>query len=305
MHATCPSCRTTYRVPAPYRGRRRPTFECSACGHVFEPAASEADWDDDEPFVMDDEDARRQGEMRGDVAPPEDFGDDEDEEMEIGDDGDDDVGEIEEPEDVEADADEEPVAAAGRRARRGTKRGADRRTPRSPARFALRCLLATVLVYGTVGIYVTTFPESSRAAMERIPLIGTSLARTPLGLAQIALGDVEATLQPLAGAGDGPDALIVVATATNHAAVAAEQIDLAIELEGADGNRQAERRTCTGTVLNVSPFKRGELELMAGYNDARVARIKPGESATCQSIFLDYPADLRSVRVRVVGAQGR
>lgn len=305
MHVTCPSCRTTYRVPPAHRGRRRPTFECAACGHVFEPEPSEADWDDDEPFVMDDEDARSRGATVAD-EPRADPADEDEEEEEIPDDveeEEEDEEEEEEAAEADVDADRRSRGRARPAAKRAAARGRARRPRSSPARFAVRSLLAVVIFYGVVGVYVTTFPESSRAAMQRIPLVGASLARTPLGLGQMELTNVQATLQPLAGADDEARALIVVATVTNHAAVTAEQIDLAIDLDGDE--RRAERRTCTGTVLNVSPFKRGELELMAGYNDSRVARVAPGESITCQSIFLEYPSGLRAVRVRVAGAQGR
>jgi len=300
MHVTCPSCRTTYRVPAPYRSQRHPTFECAACGHLFEPDANAPEWDDDEPFVMDDDDA---------VATTMDTPDFDAGEDEIAPDATDDGLELDEVEleDEDAEASDEDRRDRGR-SRSASKRrrpsGRGPRAPRStPARFAVRSLLAVVIFYGIVGVYVATFPESSRAAMQRIPLVGTSLARTPLGLGQIELGDVTASLQPLAGSDDDGSALIVMATVTNHAAVTVERIDLAIDLDGDEP--RTEQRACTGTVLNVSPFKRGELELMAGYNGSRVAQIPPRGSATCQSIFLDYPAGLRSVRVRVSGAQGR
>lgn len=302
MHVTCPSCRTTYRVPAPFRGRRRPTFECATCGHVFEPEVSEPDWDDDEPFVMDDEDARARGVAVEDEPEPPDDDEADDAPLDVDEDPDDEVAD--EPEDAA-----EPRAEAGRRPgrkRAGGSRAARRRggsSRGSPARFAVRSLLAVVIVYGIVGVYITTFPDSSRAAMQRIPLVGRSLARLPLGLGQMELSDVRATFQPLAGPGDDARALVVVATVTNHAAVTADQLELAIDLEGDEP--RTEQRTCTGTVLNVAPFKRGELELMAGYNRSRVAHVAPGESVTCQSIFLDYPANLRSVRVRVAAAQGR
>jgi predicted Zn finger-like uncharacterized protein len=294
MHVTCPSCRTTYRVPAPYRRRRRAPFECTACGHVFEPALSDPDWDDDEPFVMDDEDARSRGAADDDADEDDDAA-----EPVTADDPEED--EDDEEEDDEVTEDEAPRAPRG--AGRHPPRRAARPARSSPARFAVRSLLAVVLFYGVVGVYVTTFPESSRAAMQRIPLVGPSLARTPLGLGQIELGDVTATFQPLADSGDEGSALVVVATVTNHAAVTADQIVLAIDLEGEPP--RTERRVCTGTRLNVSPFKRGELELMASYNGSRVARIAPGASVACQSIFLDYPRDLHSVRIRVASAQGR
>lgn len=321
MHVTCPSCHTTYRLPEVHRRRRRPAFECTRCGRVFEPAVSHADWDDDDPFVMDDDDARARG-LPIDGEPDETAGAD----LEIDDDEDFDPAadfeidaveeenlEEEDEDDDEANDDGVDAPARGGRRRRSTGRGAGQKRSRaqrgsgrgrsSPTRFAVRSLLAVVIFYAVVGIWMTTFPESARAAMQRIPLVGTSLARRPLGPGQMALGDVQATLEPLAGSGGDDRALVVVATVTNHASVSAEAIDLAIDLE-ADTPRR-ERRTCTGALLNVTPFKRGELELMTGYNRSRVARIAPGESVTCQSIFLDYPAGLRAVRVRVVGAQGR
>jgi len=187
--------------------------------------------------------------------------------------------------------------------RRRPPRGTSTRKPASPTRFALRCLLAIVLVYGVLGIYITTFPDASRIAMARIPLVGPSLARTPLGPGQMGLSNVTATLYPLAGAKDDRPALVVVATVTNHAAVTAGQIDLRIEIDAAEP--VIERRTCTGATLNVTSFKRGELELMAGYNRSRVAHVGPGESTTCQSVFLTYPPDLRSVRISVASAHAR
>jgi hypothetical protein len=298
MHVSCPSCGTTYRVPAPFRRRRRPTFECTGCGHVFEPEPSEPDWDDEEPFVMDDADAEERG-----IVPSDDLADDEDA-FEVDDqesrEGDDE-GESDQVEDD--DEDDEPAPRRKQRKPRAPRGRTSARQPPSPKRFALRCLLAVVLVYGVLGIYISTFPDASRVAMARIPLVGPSLARAPLGPGQMGISDVSATLQPLAGGKDEAPALVVTATVTNHAAVTAEQIDLRIEMDATEP--RSEQRTCTGTTLNVTSFKRGELELMAGYNRSRVAHIAPGESATCQSVFLTYPSDLRSVRVRVASAHGR
>jgi len=246
---------------------------------------------------MDDADAEERG-----IVPSDDLAEDDDtfEDEEEDDDG--------EEIDLGVEEDEEPAPRKGRRkprAPRGrtpTRKKADRQAP-SPKRFALRCLLAVVLVYGVLGIYISTFPDASRVAMARIPLVGPSLARAPLGPGQMGISDVSATLQPLAGGKDETPALVVTATVTNHAAVTAEQIDLRIEMDAPEP--RSEQRTCTGTTLNVTSFKRGELELMAGYNRSRVAHVAPGESATCQSVFLTYPSDLRSVRVRVASAHGR
>jgi predicted Zn finger-like uncharacterized protein len=295
MTVTCPSCRTTYRVPAPHRRRRRPVFECATCGHVFEPTPSEPDWDDDEPWVMDDEDARERAALY-DADPDEDVAPDTDGEMDV------DAGESEE-EPFEAEEDE-PVEPPRRRAKsRGRRTPRDEAASGSPARFAVRSLLAVALFYSVVGIYVTTFPESSRAAMKRIPLVGAHLARVPLGPAQMGLTDVAARFEPLAGGADDGVALVVVATVTNHSEVTAERVELVIDLQG--GEMRSERRRCTGAVLDVSPFKRSELELMASYGGSRLAQIAPGASVTCQSIFLDPPPGVRSVAVRVGTAQGR
>src|SRR5215470_9514853 len=140
MTVRCPRCATQYRLP----GRSKPgsdvTYRCARCQLVFQ-----ADAAAEEPTVLEPEDAAEEDE--------EQFVFDEDEEPEV------------EPAVLRPSAPPRPVAGFG---------------VGSPARFALRGMLAVTFGYALLSIYLYTHPESVRTLLGGVPLIGPRLVETSL-----------------------------------------------------------------------------------------------------------------------------
>ena len=295
----CPRCGTTYRVPPRHRGRRRPTFECAKCHHVFgpeEPGADEAEWDDDEAWVMDDEDedsaALPDHDLDGDA------GDGESEDEHPLDDA------ADETEDEEED-DEGPVRAtpARRRRRRAVAAGRRRRARATPARFALRSLLLVTFFYAIVAIYMSTHSAAAREALARIPVVGSQLAEKRIGHREIQLRGVGGTFVHPRGDGGGKPVFVVSAEAVNRATVPVSSIELRATLLGPSSVSRVFR--CAGAPIDVARFSRGELDLVSEFPRDRPQPVAPNESIRCQTVFLTPPRESRELVVEVVRASGR
>jgi hypothetical protein len=265
---------------------------------VFEPDTTTPDWDDD-PFVLDSERSSGRDEVlienREDEAEEEEEAEDDDEEIE-----DEIAGEEEED---ESEYERPRPATRPRSAKRRASRKASHRGQTSPARFAIRCLLGVVLGYAVLGIYITSFPANARELMRKIPVVGVHLARTRLGASQISVDDVRGRFERLADRRNARTAFVVTGTAMNHARVAAEGIELVVQLIG-DTTATA-RIPCTGAVVDVSQLTERELGLMTKLHRTRTARVEPGTGVICQAVFLEYPAGLQRATLEVATARGR
>jgi hypothetical protein len=293
----CPQCGTTYTVPARHRGRRRPTFECAKCHHVFgpdAPVADEPDWDDDETWVMDDDEAAASPDLDedydlGEEPASRDEHDDADEE---------------EDQDDEEEEEEEPARATPtrRRRRRAGAAGQRRRARATPARVALRSLIFITLVYAVRAVYMSTHSAAARARLAHVPIVGSQLAEKRIGDRQIQLRNVRGTFAHPRAAGDGPPVFVVSATAVNRAAVPAAMIEVQATLVGRTPTSRIFR--CSGAPVDVTRFSRGELKLVSEFPGDRPKPVAPGESIRCQTVFLAPPAEIREVAVEVVRASG-
>jgi hypothetical protein len=311
----CPRCGTTYRVPPRHRGRQRPTFECASCHHVFgpeEPVAGDADWDDDEAWVMDDE-ATESTDRRDDRTDHDDGTDEEEEEEDdeadvapasLYDDERDGDDEADEPD--EAEDDEDDVAARAtptrRRRRRAVAAGERRRARATPARFALRSLLVVTLLYAVLAVYMSTHAAAARAVLARIPVVGSRLAEKRVGHRQIQLRNVRGTFARPRDDADGQPVFVVSAIAVNRASVPLSTIELRATLLGRSPMSRIFR--CTGAPVDVARFSRGELKLVSEFPGDRPKPVAPDETIRCQTVFLSPPRESGELVVEVVRASG-
>jgi len=300
----CPRCGTTYRVPPRHRGRRRPTFECASCHHVFgpeEPVAGDADWDDDETWVMDDDAAEAGDRSRDATDEGDDDGSDDpslhDDEIDTEDDTDD-------AEDEDEDEDETAARATPtrRRRRRAVAAGERRRARATPARFALRSLLVVTLLYAVLAVYMSTHAAAARAVLAHIPVVGSRLAEKRVGHRQIQLRNVRGTFARPRDDADGEPVFVVSALAVNRASVPLSAIELRATLLGRSPVSRVFR--CTGAPVDVARFSRGELKLVSEFPGDRPKPVAPDETIRCQTVFLSPPRESGELVVEVVRASG-
>jgi predicted Zn finger-like uncharacterized protein len=265
MTVRCPRCGTQYRRPTHGRAGPSETFRCARCRHVF-------DAEPEEPALV-----------RG--------GDD-----------------VEEDDDVFTFGDEDEAPAPDERpARRGRRReaGADE-TRDAPAagggpsvfRFAVRSLLAVTALYGVLSIYLYTHPERTRELLERVPLVGQSLAERRLHPENIQLADVRGDYRRVKG-----DRLVFVITGTaiNASPVPVRGIQVQGRLAGATEQRQV---VFVGAAPpDVQELSQREIALLQTIEPSRDWALAPGEQATFLVAFTDPPADLREFSAEVVAVQ--
>jgi hypothetical protein len=242
---------------------REATYRCSRCRHVFDAVAEEPAVESEEEVEV--ERAREPRFALGEEGPADD----------------------DEDEDTESDAESEPaVGADGGRGRR------------TPARFAVRALVAVTLGYALLSIYFYTHPEAARQFFREVPLIGSRLVETRLSTGQIRLGDLRGEYRRVLG-----DQLVFViqGTAINGSPVRVRGIQVEGRVKGAQELRQVV--FCGAAPQDVHSLSLRELALLQTLEPPKEWTLAPGEQARFLVVFASPPADLQEFSAEVVAVQ--
>ncbi len=179
-----------------------------------------------------------------------------------------------------------------------------RASARSSAfRPATRLLLALVVAFALLAVFLRTNPARSEEWLGRIPLVGGKLAADAVLGRRITLTDVQGGFQRLR---TGRRIFVISGKATNNALVAVERIEVEGALYAASGN--VDRKvisTGNKTTLKLRDLNESEIALLQRL-DARQP-VAPGASVDFAIVFLEPPRDLRefSSRVLTVRSTGR
>jgi predicted Zn finger-like uncharacterized protein len=268
MTVACPRCGTRYRMPPRSRHAADSTYRCARCRHEF--AAARAA---EEPVELDVDDATA---VDPEVTADDEFAFDDEEEP-------------------------EPVEPPPRRAR-STGRSETPPPVRgtTPARFALRALLAVGLGYATLSIYFYTHPDVLRAALDRVPLLGARLAETRLQAGSIQLADVRGTYERVKG-----DQLVFViaGTAINNSPMTVKSIQVEGRIMG--GQEQRQTVFCGAAPRDVHDLSIREIALLQTLEPSRDWMLGPGEQTGFVVVFASPPRDLREFAAEVMTVQGQ
>lgn len=336
MTVTCPHCETRYQMPPRSRLQHRPSLRCTRCDHVFDPEegleAPSLDADaaeaDDERFRFDDPDddapappprsRRRKPPIITTPDPePPDLEDEEEEEADVDDappprraaarrnpaaaedfatDADDDADEGEDEDDEAAGA-PPPRRARTRRAARDAEDDAPRAAG-SPARFALRCMLAVTLAYAVLSIYLYTHPRRVGELLGGLPVVGQQLSDVRLSPASIQLADLRGEYQRV----HGDNLVFVVAgTAINNAPVAVSGVQIQARVHGTSELRQTV--FCGAAPKDVRELSVREIDLLQTLTPPKDWSLAPGEQAPFLVAFVSPPVPLEDFDVEVVGVR--
>jgi rubredoxin len=193
--------------------------------------------------------------------------------------------------DEEAEEDDPPPAAP-------PPRGRVTREPSTPARFALRALLAVTVGYATLSVYLYTHPESTRQLLEQIPILGPTLAERRLHPDIIQLADVRGEYQRVKG-----DRLVFVisGTAVNGSPVPVRGIQIEGRIIGGTDQRQVV--FCGATPRDVHDLSLREISLLQTLEPPKDWALAPGDQASFMIVFAGPPPDLHEFAAEVVAVQ--
>lgn len=338
MTVTCPQCETRYQMPPRSRLQSRPSLRCTRCDHVFDPEegleapsldAAEPE-PEDERFQFDDPDddvdapppakSRRRKPPIVTKAPPPPPPEDDDADAE----DDEDEPEVAMPpppprraparrarptpvaedfDDEDAEEDDEPEPAPPPRARKRAARDADGDEPAksaggSPARFALRCMLAVTLAYAVLSIYLYTHPRRVGEVLGGLPVVGQQLSDVRLSPASIQLTDLHGDYQRVHG-----DNLVFVVTGTaiNNAPIAVSGVQIQARVHGPTELRQTV--FCGAAPKDIRELSVREIDLLQTLTPPKDWTLPPGEQAPFLVAFVSPPVPLDDFTVEVVGVR--
>ncbi len=202
-----------------------------------------------------------------------------------------------EPEDqvfVFGDEDEEWEAAP----KKPRDRDPEPRSGSSPARFALRALLAVTVGYTTLSIYIHTHPDSARQVLERVPFLGPALTERRIRPTTVQLTNVRGEYQRVKG-----DRLVFVisGTAVNNSPVPVRGIQIEGRIVGAAEQRQVV--FCGAAPRDVHDLSLREIALLQTLEPPKDWALAPGEQANFLVVFAGPPADLHEFAADVVAVQ--
>jgi len=223
------------------------------------------------------------------------FGGRDDEPAMIAEEGDDD-----EPRFTLEEPDDDPVAADTivHRAPEPSARAEPLPAVRSPARFAVRCLVLVTLAYVVVSIYLVTHPELVRDVLGAVPLIGEDLAETHLQPTTVQLTNLHGEYQRVQG-----DRLVFVisGTAVNNSSLPVR----GIQIEGRILGNQEQRQVvfCGAAPRDVQELSLREIALLQTLEPPKEWTLAPGDQASFLVVFPGPPTDLHEFGAEVVAVQ--
>ncbi len=338
MTVTCPQCETRYQMPPRSRLQSHPSLRCTRCDHVFDPEegleapsldAAEADADD-QRFRFDDPDddvddapppaargrRRKPPIITKPVAPPPPPEDDDEVEEE-----EEDEPEVAAPpppprraparrsrpvaedfDDDEEEDEEEPAPPP--RARRRAARDAEDEPVKepsaggSPARFALRSMIAVTLAYAVLSIYLYTHPRRVGEVLGGLPVVGQQLSEVRLSPASIQLADLRGEYQRVHG-----DNLVFVVTGTaiNNAPIAVSGVQIQARVHGPTELRQTV--FCGAAPKDIRELSVREIDLLQTLTPPKDWVMPAGEQAPFLVAFVSPPVPLDDFTVEVVGVR--
>ncbi len=280
MTVTCPECETRYRLPARSKLGAHPTFRCTRCNHSFSPE-EEAEEPVFEPQVAADDD-----------EPEVDDEEQDDEEIVVGE---------AVRDDEEDESEEEPDERPRRRRAKKKARAAAEPPPAtgtSPARFAIRSLLAVTLAYGVLSIYLYTHPTRVGELAGSLPVVGDQLTEVRVNPAHIQLADLHGTYARVHG-----DRLVFVisGTAINNAPVPVNGVQIQGRIAGAEELRQT---VFAGAApRDVQDLSVREIDLLQTLTPSKDWALAPGEQSTFLVAFVSPPVPLREFSAEVVAVR--
>ncbi len=169
---------------------------------------------------------------------------------------------------------------------------------RTPARFAVRCLVLVCLGYAVLSIYLFTHPELTREMLGAVPLIGAGLAETRLQPTTVRLTNVRGQYQRVQG-----DRLVFVVsgTAVNGSSLPVRGIQIEGRIIG--GQEQRQVVFCGAAPRDVQDLSLREIALLQTLEPPKEWTLGPGEQASFLVVFPAPPTDLREFAAEVVAVQ--
>ncbi len=171
---------------------------------------------------------------------------------------------------------------------------------RSPARFALRAVLAVTLGFALLSIYVFMHRAHVIEVLAQVPVVGPDLAAMRLNPAHVQLTDIRGQYTRVQG-----DTLVFVVTgrAVNNAPVPVS----AIEIQGSvEGTREQRRLVFAGAAPHqVTDLTPREIDLLQTLQPPQGWRLLPGEESDFLLAFVDPPIPLREFAVEVSSVRRR
>jgi hypothetical protein len=206
-----------------------------------------------------------------------------------------------EEDDEEADEDDVEPAPRPRPRRRAARTEEDAPPPRepgSPARFALRSMLAVTLAYAVLSIYLYTHPRRVGEVLGGLPVVGQQLSDVRLSPASIQLADLRGEYQRV----HGDNLVFVVAgTAINNAPVAVSGVQIQARVHGTTELRQTV--FCGAAPKDIRDLSVREIDLLQTLTPPKDWVLPPGEQAPFLVAFVSPPVPLEDFTVEVVGVR--
>jgi hypothetical protein len=196
------------------------------------------------------------------------------------------------------DEDEVPEGAAEPAKPRAREREPEPPADASPARFALRALLAVTVGYATLSIYIYTHPETAREVLGGVPFLGPALTERHIRPTTIQLTGVRGEYQRVKG-----DRLVFVISgaAVNNSPVPVRGIQVQGRILG--GTEQRQVVFCGAAPRSVHDLSLREIALLQTLEPPKEWTLAPGEPASFLVVFAGPPTDLREFGVEVVAVQ--
>lgn len=208
---------------------------------------------------------------------------------------------VHDDEDEEEDDEDEPAPPPPRPRRRAARDEDDEAPPRqpgSPARFALRSMLAVTLAYSVLSIYLYTHPRRVSELLGGLPVVGQQLSDVRLSPASIQLADLRGEYQRV----HGDNLVFVVAgTAINNAPVAVSGVQIQARVHGPTELRQTV--FCGAAPKDIRELSVREIDLLQTLTPPKDWTLPPGEQAPFLVAFVSPPVPLDDFTVEVVGVR--